>query len=125
MAEAFHGVHEMYVREKVDMRWAAYLVARAAEVCKLWDGCKSNMEVFKPYQLLKKMYQYPALLGMMRSMFMEVMEQKGIITKEELQQQILEEMKANGVPDTESNRQEYKEALIDLHFSKHFSPAEI
>jgi glutamate dehydrogenase (NAD(P)+) len=37
MTRAFHGVHEMYEREKVNMRQAAYLVsvARVAEACKL------------------------------------------------------------------------------------------
>ncbi len=37
MTRAFHGVYEMYQREKVNMRQAAYLVsvARVAEACKL------------------------------------------------------------------------------------------
>jgi len=37
MTRAFHGVYEMYKREKVNMRQAAYLVAvaRVAEACKL------------------------------------------------------------------------------------------
>ena len=37
MTKAFHGVYEMYRREKVNMRQAAYLVsvARVAEACKL------------------------------------------------------------------------------------------
>ncbi len=37
MTRAFHGVYEMYLREKVNMRQAAYLVsvARVAEACKL------------------------------------------------------------------------------------------
>jgi glutamate dehydrogenase (NAD(P)+) len=37
MARAFHGVYEMYKRDKVNMRQAAYLVAvaRVAGACKL------------------------------------------------------------------------------------------
>jgi len=37
MTQAFHGVYQMYLREKVNMRQAAYLVsvARVAEACKL------------------------------------------------------------------------------------------
>ena len=37
MTKAFHGVYQMYLREKVNMREAAYLVsvARVAEACKL------------------------------------------------------------------------------------------
>jgi len=81
--------------------------------------------MFKQYQLLKKMYQYPELMGLMRNIFTEVMEQKGITRREELFRQALEEMKADGVPDTESNRQDYTEALIDFYFASNFSPPEI
>jgi len=37
MTKAFHGIYQMYLREKVNMREAAYLVsvARVAEACKL------------------------------------------------------------------------------------------
>jgi glutamate dehydrogenase (NAD(P)+) len=37
MTRAFHGVYQMYLQEKVNMRQAAYLVsvARVAEACKL------------------------------------------------------------------------------------------
>jgi glutamate dehydrogenase (NAD(P)+) len=37
MTKAFHDVHQMYAKEKVNMRQAAYLVAvaRVAEACKL------------------------------------------------------------------------------------------
>ncbi len=71
------------------------------------------------------MYQYPELMGLMRNIFTEVMEQKGITRREELFRQALEEMKADGVPDTESNRQDYTEALIDFYFASNFSPPEI
>jgi len=71
------------------------------------------------------MYQYPELMGLMRNIFTEVMEQKGITSREELFRQALEEMKADGIPDTESNRQDYMEGLIDFHFASHFSPPEI
>ena len=81
--------------------------------------------MFKQYQLLKKMYQYPELMGLMLNIFTEVMEQKGITRRDDLFRQALEGMKADGVPDTESNRQDYMEALIDFHFASHFSPPEI
>ena len=37
MSQAFHGVYQMALREKVNMRQAAYLVSvgRVAEACKL------------------------------------------------------------------------------------------
>ena len=37
MSRAFHGIYQMYLQEKVNMRQAAYLVsvARVSEACKL------------------------------------------------------------------------------------------
>jgi len=44
MTRAFHGVYQMYQREKVNMREAAYLVsvARVAEACKLGLGLRGR-----------------------------------------------------------------------------------
>jgi len=83
------------------------------------------MDFLRIYRLYKKMNQYPNLMGLMRSIFMEVLEQKGIVTREKLFQQAVEELKADGLPDTEGNRQEYVEALTDYYFASHLSPGEI
>ena len=83
------------------------------------------MDFLRTYRLYKKMNQYPHLMGLMRSIFMEVLEQRGIITREKLFQQAVDQLKADGVPDTEANRQEYLEALTDYYFASHFSPPEI
>lgn len=83
------------------------------------------MELFKIYHLYKKISQYPNLLGLIRSTFMEILEKKGIISRAKLSEQALEELKHDGLPDTEANRQEYLEALIDHYFATHLTPAEI
>lgn len=61
----------------------------------------------------------------MRSIFMDVLEQKGIITREKLHQRAREELLADGLPDTEANRQEYVESLIDYYFANNLSSSEI
>lgn len=83
------------------------------------------MEILKTYLLYKKIHQYPNLLGLIRSTFTEVLEQKGIITRAGLYEKVSEELKKDGVPDTEVNRQEYLEALIDCYFATHLTPSEI
>lgn len=83
------------------------------------------MDSLKTYRLFKKMNQYPHLMGLMRSIFVDVLEQKGIISRGELYNQALEEMKRDGLPDTEIHRQEYLEALTDSYFSNHATPQEI
>jgi hypothetical protein len=83
------------------------------------------MDVLRTYRLFKKINQYPNLVGLIRSIFMDVLEQRGIITREKLYQQALEGLKADGLPDTEANRQDYLEALIDSYFVNHLKPNEI
>ena len=52
----------------------------------------SKKDVLKAYRMFKKMSQYPNLTGLMRSIFMDVLEQKGIITPEQLYQQAREQL---------------------------------
>jgi len=71
------------------------------------------------------MNQYPNLMGLMYSIFIEVLDKRGIITREKLYQQALEALKADGFPDTEINRQEYVEGLIGYYSASSLSDHEI
>ncbi len=83
------------------------------------------MDVVKTYRLYRKINQYPELMGQMHSTFMEVLEERGIITRKELYQKAAEALRTDGLPDTETNRQEYVEALIDYYFANNLNPKEI
>jgi Pyruvate phosphate dikinase, AMP/ATP-binding domain len=83
------------------------------------------MDILKTYRLFRQISKYPTLIGLMRSIFMDVLEQKGIITREKLHQRAREELLADGLPDTEANRQEYVESLIDYYFANNLSSSEI
>jgi hypothetical protein len=83
------------------------------------------MDILKAYRLFRKMNQYPNLMGLMYSIFMEVLEKRGMITREKLYQQALEALKADGFPDTEINRQEYVEGLIGYYSACSLSDHEI
>jgi hypothetical protein len=83
------------------------------------------LDLLKTYHLYKKISQYPNLLGLIRSTFMEILDKKGVISRSRLYEEALEELKKDGLPDTEANRQEYLEALIDYYFATHLSPTEI
>jgi hypothetical protein len=83
------------------------------------------MDILKTYRLFRKMNQYPNLMGLMYSIFMEVLEKRGIITRDKLYQQALEALKADGFPDTEINRQEYVEGLIGYYSASSLSDHEI
>lgn len=83
------------------------------------------MDILQVYRLFRKMNQYPNLVGLMRSIFLEVLEQRGLLTRDRLYAQALEEMKRDNVPDTETNRHEYIEALIDAFVAQSLSPSDI
>ena len=83
------------------------------------------MDNLQIYRLFRRMNQYPNLLGLMRSIFMDVLSQRGLITRDQLYAQALKEMEKDNLPPTETNRQEYIEALIDIHVAKNLSPGDI
>ncbi len=83
------------------------------------------MDILRVYRLFRKMNQYPNLVGLMRSILLEVLEQRGLLTRDRLYAQALEEMQRDNVPDTETNRQEYIDALIDAFVAQSLSPSDI
>ena len=83
------------------------------------------MDILHVYRLLRRMNQYPNLIGLMRSIFMDVLQQRGVITRDRIYQRASEEMRKDGVPETESSRQEYLEALIDTSVAESLSAPEI
>ena len=83
------------------------------------------MEVLKTYRLLRRMSQYPNLVDLMRSIFLDVLEQRGVVSRDHVSQEARAEMQKDGVPATEANRQEYTEALIDHYVAQALSTSDI
>ena len=65
------------------------------------------MDLLHIYRLYRKMHQYPNLIGLMRSIFLDVLDQRGVVRRERLYRQALDEIRKDTVADTETNRQEY------------------
>ncbi len=86
---------------------------------------ENGWDIFKIYHLIRKKNQYPNLVGLMNVTFMEILEQRGVITRERIHQKALEALNKDGIPVTEENRQEYVEALTDAYFANSFSEMEI
>jgi hypothetical protein len=93
--------------------------------CRKGTDMTDGWDIFKIYRLIRKKNQYPHLLGLMNLTFMEILEQRGIISRDALHQKALGQLKSDGLPETEDNRQEYVEALTDAYFANSFPPAEI
>ena len=84
-----------------------------------------TLSPIKGYSLYQKISRFPELLPQMRNAFLEVLLERGITTPEQLSSLAARQMSADGVEDTEANRAEYRDALIDLLFANNLSPEEV
>jgi hypothetical protein len=73
------------------------------------------------YRLFKLISRYPDLLPQMRSTFLEVLVERGAVTREALPGLAAEQMRVDGVQETEELRAEYTDSLIDLLFANALS----
>ncbi len=79
----------------------------------------------KGYNLFRKISRFPELLSSMRSAFLDVLLERGVITRNSLEALVGEQLAADGVEDAEANRAEYRDALIDLLFASSLEPDEV
>jgi hypothetical protein len=87
-------------------------------------GGPATLSPVKGYRLFRTIARYPELLPQMRSAFLDVLAERAVVTREGLAAMAGEQMRADGVEDTELNRAEYTDALIDLLFANTVSPEE-
>jgi hypothetical protein len=78
----------------------------------------------KGYRLFRTIARYPELLGQMRAAFLEVLVERRVISREGLTALVAAQMQSDGVEDTEANRGEYTDCLIDLLFANAVSAEE-
>jgi len=79
----------------------------------------------KGYRLFRQIARYPELLPQMRSTFLDVLVERGVLARESLAGIVGRYMAADGVPDTEPNLAEYTDSIIDLLFASVLSPEEV
>jgi hypothetical protein len=82
-------------------------------------------DIFKVYQLLKRKNQFAYLEDLIHATFQEVLDQRGIISRESLYEKAIEALKKEGLPDTEENRKECIEALTNYFVATRLSSGEI
>ncbi len=84
-----------------------------------------NLNLVKAYSLYRKISHYPTLLGPMRELFLQVLVERGIVTREGLAELAEAWRREDGAPDSAETRAEYFETAIDLFFSGSLQPEEI
>ena len=76
------------------------------------------------YRLFRQIARYPELLPQMRSTFVDVLVERGLITRDDLPGLVSRALAADGVADTEAARAEYTDTVIDLLFASTLGPEE-
>ncbi len=76
----------------------------------------------KTYHLYQKMMRYPKLIEEMREIFVDAMEERGIITSAELEERATEVLLQEGNAADHRSVRSYRNSLIDLLFAASFSP---
>ncbi|MGA2976312.1 MAG: PEP/pyruvate-binding domain-containing protein [Spirochaetia bacterium] len=84
-----------------------------------------TLSPIKGYRLYRLIAHYPELLPQMRATFVDVLVERGVTTREGLSDLVARHMTAEGVEDTEANRAEYTECLVDLLFANTLAPDEV
>ncbi len=75
--------------------------------------------------MFQKLALYPELIDSMRQLFLLALEERKIITAEQLRQAALKRLAAEDLEASEENIQDYTGALTDLYFASHFNEVEI
>ena len=79
----------------------------------------------KGYRLFRFIARFPELQGQMRSTFLDVLVERGVVTRESLGALVTRTMAVDGAADTEAQRAEYTDCLIDLLFANSLSQEEM
>lgn len=82
-------------------------------------------DLIKAYRLYQSILQYPLLQEEMRRLFLNALEERGIVSAEAVHNEALQYLLNGGTVVEEEVVDQYKSALIDLYFARHFDREEI
>jgi hypothetical protein len=83
------------------------------------------MDLVATYRMYQKMMNWPQLLDGMRAIFASALNKRGVVDPETLEKEAREWLESEGLPVSEENLREYRNALTDLYFANHFTQEEI
>lgn len=83
-----------------------------------------DTDLIRAYRLYNRMMRYPQLVEEMRGIFVSALSTRGVEDREALEKEACKKLQSEGLPASEENIKDYADALVDLHFAKHFSEDE-
>jgi hypothetical protein len=81
-------------------------------------------EILRVYRAHQKMMRYPQLVEEMRKIFVSVLNDRGITTVDAIENEARQWLERENQEINEANFRDYRNALIDLYFIKHFTSEE-
>ncbi|MDR1710029.1 MAG: PEP/pyruvate-binding domain-containing protein [Candidatus Accumulibacter sp.] len=81
------------------------------------DELAKGLSPVKGYRLFQAIARYPDLLPQMRATFLDVLLERGAVSRESLEELVTARLAADGEADSPAGRNEYRDALIDLLFA--------
>lgn len=79
----------------------------------------------RAYNLFRAISKYPQLLPQMRSTFLDVLVERGLLSREELAAAAKARVEADGLPAARETLADYTDALIDMAFAEWLSADEV
>jgi hypothetical protein len=83
------------------------------------------MDIVRTYRMFQRMMQYPKLLGEMRKLFLQALQERGIKSEEDIRKEAEEHLRKTKASWGEDELKEWEDVLTDLYFASHFTDEEI
>jgi hypothetical protein len=85
----------------------------------------ANGELVRAYRMYQRMMRYPRLLEEMRRIFLAALSDRGVVSPADIDRRAREWLERENLEVSQETLREYRDMLIDLYFSSHFTPEEV
>ena len=83
------------------------------------------MDLIHTYRMFQKMMRYSKHVDEMRGIFLKALEERGVITKEEIEREANRALAQQKITEDNQDFKEYINVLIDIYFANNFTDQEI
>ncbi|MBI5443060.1 MAG: hypothetical protein HY900_17820 [Deltaproteobacteria bacterium] len=85
----------------------------------------SELDLLRAHRLYQKVMRYPTVLDEIRAVFRAALQDAGVLVKEELEARARLAAATDGVPEDPETLRDYRDALTDVYFSRHFAEGQV
>ncbi len=85
----------------------------------------NQIDFIRTYKMYQYMSKFPELIKRIRETFLSVMEEKGIVTREQIIVETKDLLKKSGEQISTADSDEYVNTMVDIYFATHFTDSDI